>query len=142
MASLSAVSRQSHNDQEVRGFIICDALYATRGVAGGASASNGADAGGAIFSLTNSLEVIDSTFSGNQSTGSGAAIVVYSDTGPGGGLRGGSAPVNFTLYNTIIANNGARMLLHRQHGCQRCGQLDHEQWFRDRDILTLSWSGN
>jgi hypothetical protein len=28
MASLSAVSRQSHNDHEVRGFIICDALYA------------------------------------------------------------------------------------------------------------------
>ena len=28
MVSLSAVSRQSHNDHEVRGFIIYDALYA------------------------------------------------------------------------------------------------------------------
>jgi hypothetical protein len=33
--------------------------------------------------------------------------VVYSDTGHGGGLGGGSAPVNFILYNTIIANDGA-----------------------------------
>jgi hypothetical protein len=47
-----------------------------------------------------SLEVNDSTFSGNQSTGSGAAIVVITDAN-------GSKSVNFVLNNTIIANNGA-----------------------------------
>jgi len=79
--------------------------YVTRGVAGGGSAANGADAGGAIFSLNNTLVVTNSTFSSNQSTGSGAAIVVYRDKeSPGGG---GSVPVNFILNNTIIANNGA-----------------------------------
>jgi hypothetical protein len=53
--------------------------------------------------LNNTLNVNDSTFSGNQSTGSGAAIVVYRDKGS----PGGNAPVNFILNNTIIANNGA-----------------------------------
>jgi hypothetical protein len=81
--------------------------YVTRGVAGGGSADKGADAGGAIFSLDNSLEILNSTFSGNQSTGSGAAIVVYSDEGDEGGPMGGGAPVNFILYNTLVANNGA-----------------------------------
>jgi len=76
--------------------------FVTRGVGGGGSASNGADAGGAIFSLNNSLQVTNSTFSGNQSTGSGAAIVVFS-----GGAQGAGKPVNFVLFNTIIANNGA-----------------------------------
>jgi hypothetical protein len=74
--------------------------FVTRGAAGGGSADKGADAGGAIFSYY-TLEITDSTFSGNQSTGSGGAVVVYSDTG---------APftsANFTLNNTIIANNGA-----------------------------------
>jgi hypothetical protein len=70
-----------------------------RGEGGGGSAANGADAGGAIFSLDNRLEVNDSTFSGSQATGSGAAIVVYSD------YMGGEP--NFILNNTIIANNGA-----------------------------------
>ncbi len=53
--------------------------YVTRGERGGGDAANGADAGGAIFSLDNTLEITNSTFSSNQSTGSGAAIVVYSD---------------------------------------------------------------
>jgi hypothetical protein len=70
-------------------------------------AASGGDAGGAIFSLDNTLEITDSTFSGNQSTGSGAAIVVYSDEGDAGIEGGGGAPVNFQLYNTLIANNGA-----------------------------------
>jgi hypothetical protein len=80
--------------------------YVTRGNAGGGSAANGADAGGAIFSLDNVLEVTHSTFSGNQSTGSGAAIVVYASEEDEGGPGGGGAPVTFILNNTIIANNG------------------------------------
>ena len=85
--------------------------YVTRGVGGKGTlagpAANGADAGGAIFSLNNNLEVTNSTFRDNQATGSGAAIVVYRDTDDGGGLGGGSAPVNLILNNTIIAHNGA-----------------------------------
>ncbi|WP_052954749.1 choice-of-anchor Q domain-containing protein [Microvirga vignae] len=81
--------------------------YVTRGNAGGGSAANGADAGGAIFSLDNVLEVTHSTFSGNQSTGSGAAIVVYASKEDEGGPGGGGAPVTFILNNTIISNNGA-----------------------------------
>jgi hypothetical protein len=75
--------------------------FVTRGVAGGGSADNGADAGGAIFSYDNGPEITNSTFSGNQSTGSGGAIVVYSDFGESG------LTTVFTLNNTIIANNGA-----------------------------------
>ena len=71
--------------------------YVTRGQSGGGQAANGADAGGAIFSLGRSVEIRNSTFSGNQATGSGAAIVVYRD----------NTPVDFTLNDTIIANNGA-----------------------------------
>jgi hypothetical protein len=82
--------------------------FAARGVGGGGSAANGRDAGGAIFSLDNTLEVTHSTFSGNQGTGSGAAIVVYTDEGDAGGPGGGGAPVDFNLNNTIIANNGAK----------------------------------
>src|SRR5262249_41032971 len=63
--------------------------------------NNGADAGGAIFSMGRSLDVNDSTFSGNQSTGSGAGIVLFVDP------SNGSPSVNFVLNNTIIANNGA-----------------------------------
>jgi hypothetical protein len=81
--------------------------YVTRGLRGGGSADNGADAGGAIFSLDNSIVIINSTFSNNQSTGSGAAIVAYTDEGDAGGPGGGGAPVNFILMDTIIANNGA-----------------------------------
>jgi hypothetical protein len=50
--------------------------YVTRGEGGGGTARNGAGAGGAIFSMGKSLDVNGSTFSGNQGTGSGAAIVV------------------------------------------------------------------
>ena len=71
--------------------------YVTRGQSGGGQAANGADAGGAIFSLGRTLEIRNSTFSGNQATGFGAAIVVYRD----------NTPVDFTLNDTIIANNGA-----------------------------------
>jgi predicted outer membrane repeat protein len=72
--------------------------YVTRGVAGGGSADNGGDAGGAIFVVASPLEITDSTFSGNQSTGSGGAIVADKD---------GVFVGKFTLNNTIIANNGA-----------------------------------
>jgi predicted outer membrane repeat protein len=72
--------------------------FVTRGVRGGGSAFNGADAGGAIFVASSPLEITDSTFSGNQSTGSGGAIVAYQD---------GVFASQFTLNNTIIANNGA-----------------------------------
>jgi hypothetical protein len=80
--------------------------YVTRGVAGGGSADNGGDAGGAIFAYDNwPLEITYSTFSGNQSTGSGAAIVDYGEILPGVVYPGGT---NFLLLNdTIIANNGA-----------------------------------
>jgi hypothetical protein len=78
--------------------------FVARGVGGGGSAENGADAGGAIFSYDSQIEIRHSTFSGNQSTGSGAAIVVYSDVDIGS--SGGGAPF-FSLFNTIIANNGA-----------------------------------
>ena len=57
-----------------------------------------------MSSLDNTLEISDFPFSGNQSTGSAAAIVVYTDEGDAGGPGGGGAPVNFILNNTIIAN--------------------------------------
>jgi hypothetical protein len=82
--------------------------YVTRGSAGNATgggrADNGADAGGAIFSYSANLYVQDSTFSGNQSTGSGAAIVAFNDE-----PSRGQVPLvsRFYLYSTIIANNGA-----------------------------------
>ena len=89
--------------------------FVARGEGGGGSAANGADAGGAIFSMGQSLEVNGSTFSGNQSTGSGAAIVafnaiVYVKTGqsfPFPPTVPVDIPIAFTLNNTVIANNGA-----------------------------------
>jgi hypothetical protein len=80
--------------------------YVARGVAAGGSAENGGDAGGAIFAYDNwPLEITDSTFSGNQSTGSGAAIVDYGEIFQGVVYPGGA---NFlVLNNKIIANNGA-----------------------------------
>ena len=64
-----------------------------------------------------SLEVKDPTFSGNQSTGSGAAIVAFNaivhvKTGPGFPFPPTvpvdvDIPIAFTLNNTVIANNGA-----------------------------------
>jgi uncharacterized repeat protein (TIGR01451 family) len=71
--------------------------YVTRGVSTG-SGSNGSDAGGAIFSLNGSLTLINVTVSGNQSTGSGGGVVAYHQ---------GLTTASFTLYNSIIANNGA-----------------------------------
>ena len=65
-------------------------------VARGVGAHNGGDAGGAIFSFFGSLTVVDSTVSGNQSTGSGGGIVVYT-----------LGAASFTIQDTIVANNGA-----------------------------------
>jgi hypothetical protein len=76
--------------------------FVTRGLAGGGSADNGADAGGGIFSAENLLEITDSTFSENQSTGSGGAIVVYANYG-----ETGFTGTTLILNNTIIAHNGA-----------------------------------
>jgi hypothetical protein len=70
------------------------------GGGGPTNIGDGVSAGGAIFSYY-TLEITDSTFSGNQSTGSGGAVVVYSDN------NAPFASANFTLNNTIIANNGA-----------------------------------
>ena len=70
----------------------------SRGVGGG---GNAGDAGGAIFSHDGDLTIVNSTFSGNQSTGSGGAVVAYMDP------TDSDAFINFTLENTIIANNGA-----------------------------------
>jgi hypothetical protein len=72
--------------------------FVTRGLGGGGTADNGADAGAAVFSHNGSLTVVDSTISGNQGTGSGAGVVVEED----------GASTSFTLNDTIIANNGAQ----------------------------------
>jgi hypothetical protein len=64
--------------------------------AGGPGAGNGGDAGGAIFSHDGSVTVVDCTIADNHSTGSGAGIVVYSDSS-----------ASFTIDDTLIANNGA-----------------------------------
>jgi hypothetical protein len=78
----------------------------TRGV-GGPGAENGGDGGGAIFSHDGDVTILNSTFSGNQSTGSGGAVVAYMDP-PDSSLFGGpDIFINFTIENTIIANNGA-----------------------------------
>jgi len=78
----------------------------SRGVGAGGGA-NGGDAGGAIFTHDGDLTIVNATFSGNQSTGSGGAVVAYMDP-PDSGLFGGpDIFINFTLENTIIANNGA-----------------------------------
>jgi hypothetical protein len=70
--------------------------YVTRGVGGGGTADNGGDAGGAVFVRDANLAIVNSTFTRNQSTGSGAAVVAYRDTGTFG----------LTLDDTIMANNG------------------------------------
>jgi hypothetical protein len=88
--------------------------YVARGEGGGGSAANGADGGGAIFSMGQSLEVNGSTFSGNQSTGSGAAIVAFNAIeyvksgypSPFPPTVPVDVPIAFTLNNTIVANNG------------------------------------
>ena len=57
----------------------------------------GAGAGGAIFSRNGSLTLLNSTISGNQSSETYAGLYVFED----------GAPTSFSLYNTIVANNGA-----------------------------------
>ena len=107
--------------------------FVTRGDRGGGSAANGADAGGAIFSLGKALEIVDSTFSGNQATGSGAAIVVYKL----------DAPVTFVLNNNIIANNGAlECFTTGSVTAQGSGNLISAKWFWDSAIFALSWSSD
>jgi hypothetical protein len=93
--------------------------FVTRGEGGGGSAANGADGGGAIFSMGQSLEVNGATLSGNQSTGSGAAIVAFNAIHY---VKFGltkipvDIPIAFTLNNTIIANNGANECFFRGNG--------------------------
>jgi hypothetical protein len=74
------------------------ANYAARGIGGENgtpnAADNGADAGGAIYSWNGSLEIRNSTIAGNQSTGRLAGVAV--------------SGANFSLFNTIISNNGAQ----------------------------------
>ncbi|HWY44497.1 MAG TPA: choice-of-anchor Q domain-containing protein [Candidatus Sulfotelmatobacter sp.] len=69
----------------------------TRGLGAGANsthpAGDGGDAGGAIFAVRGSLTIRNSTISGNQSINPGGGIVV-------------SSLDNFTLYNTIVSDNG------------------------------------
>ena len=64
-------------------------------------ANNGADAGGAIFSLNGSLTLQNATISGNLVTGSdnqaGGGVVVM-NSGPGASLN---------LFNTILSRNGS-----------------------------------
>jgi hypothetical protein len=74
--------------------------YAVRGVAGGDGAANGADAGGAIFTVGGSLTVSSSTIAGNDGTGSGAGLVVYAPT------TGESTALD--VSNTIVAGNTGR----------------------------------
>jgi hypothetical protein len=73
------------------------ANYAVRGVGGEngtpSAADNGADAGGAIYSWGGTLEIRNSTITGNQGTGSLAGVAV--------------SGASFSLFNTIISNNGA-----------------------------------
>ena len=72
--------------------------FAVRGVGGEngtpGAADNGADAGGAIYSWHGSLEIRNSTISSNQGTGSLSGVAV--------------SGANFSLFNTIISNNGAQ----------------------------------
>jgi uncharacterized repeat protein (TIGR01451 family) len=78
---------------------IHNSTFFNNSVSRGVGANNGGDAGGAVFSHDGTTAIVDSTFSGNQSTGSGGAVVVYSDQRPG--------VTSFVIQNTIIANNGA-----------------------------------
>lgn len=73
--------------------------YVSRGLGSGGNSDNGGDSGGAIFSLDGVLTIQNSTISGNQATGAGGGVVVY--TLDGGGSQ-------FFLQNTIIANNDAQ----------------------------------
>jgi uncharacterized repeat protein (TIGR02543 family) len=78
--------------------------FVSRGNGGNApnpgQAQNGRGGGAAIFSLNGDLSVLHCTLAGNEATGYGGGIVVVQDDA--------SAPVSFTLHNTILANNGPR----------------------------------
>jgi len=65
----------------------------------GSPASNGAGAGGAIFSRDGSLALVEVTISGNRSSTSGAGVEVFGDT------VFGDTVAAFVVQNTIIANN-------------------------------------
>jgi len=84
------------------GVRILNSTFTANVVRGGQSdrgVANGSGAGGAIFSLNGHLTVNDATISGNQSTESGAGIVMFLLGSP-------SLTPLLTLENTIIANNG------------------------------------
>jgi hypothetical protein len=74
-------------------------------------ASNGADAGAAIFSMNGSLVIENTTISGNFATGS--------DNQAGGGVvvmafplvKNVPAKASFTLHNTILSRNGSNNCL-------------------------------
>src|SRR5205823_4109690 len=60
--------------------------------------------GGAIYSFGTQTEIVNCTFSGNQSTGASGAIWasgLYNIPPP-------PPPATFNMWNTIIANNGVK----------------------------------
>ena len=61
---------------------------------------NGADAGGAIFTVGGALTITNSTIAGNESTGDGAGVVAYKP------LSGEAT--SLVLRNTIVAGNTGR----------------------------------
>jgi len=61
-------------------------------------AGDGSDAGGAIFSRNGSLTIQDATISNNQATSDKGGVIVMNDND--------NSTLQFTLDNTIIANNG------------------------------------
>jgi hypothetical protein len=76
---------------------------AVRGDQGGVNARRGESAGGAIFSIGGGLTIRHSTISGNETTGSGAGVVVYRPTSAE--ALGSSITTTFVLENSIIAGN-------------------------------------
>ena len=92
--------------------------------AGTDRASNGADAGAAIFSLNGSLIVENTTISGNFVTGSdnqaGGGVVVVSFPL----VTGVPAKASLTLSNTILSRNGSNdCLLEGDVDAQGSGNL-------------------
>ncbi len=71
--------------------------FAVRGLAGGTTARNGGDAGGAIFVVDGALTVTNATLAYNETTGEGAGIVLYHSSE--------TDSASFTLRNTIISNS-------------------------------------
>lgn len=70
------------------------------------AAEGGSDAGGAIFSLNGTLEIYNSTISRNETTGDLGAVVALSAYDVPLLPIPPEPSASFTLYNTIIANNG------------------------------------